>query len=130
MSKQGYADPSFPDRLQRFMDDKNLTRADIARSIWGTFHDERGYEVAKNRQVIGRYLQGKAYPSAATRRKLTSAIGVRYSDLFPNDDPTNEPGSGITMTQVSQKESKLDISVIVPHKIAEEVIKLIRPFAS
>ena len=130
MSKQGSQDPSFPDRLQRFMDDKNLSRADLARSIWGTFHDERGYEVAKNRQIIGRYLQGKAYPSGSTRRKLAAAIGVRYAELFPNDDPTNQPGSGITMTQISRKESKLDVSVIVPHQIAEEVIKLVRPFSS
>ena len=46
------------ERLQRIMTEKGLSQSGLARGLWGTTKDERGYTVARNRQVVGKYLRG------------------------------------------------------------------------
>lgn len=123
-------DPSFPDRLARLMREKNMTRAELARHVWGTFTDERGYEVAKNRQSISKYLSGRMSPSEKTKQLLASALGVRYEDIDPNSDPTNRPGSGITLTQINNRDSRLDLSMILPTEIAGQVVAIVGRYAT
>lgn len=122
-------DPAFPDRLQRYMDDKRMTRADLARHIWGNMTDERGYTVPRNRQTISKYLSGKSAPSDTTVRLMAEALGVGYTDLMPNADPVNRPGSGIVMTAVGSSKYRLDLSLVVPADVAGKVISLISEYA-
>jgi transcriptional regulator with XRE-family HTH domain len=123
-------DPAFPDRLQRFMDEKRMSRADLARHIWGTMEDERGYTVARNRQTISKYLAGRTEPSDTTVRLMAEALGVGFADLMPNTDPVNRPGSGIVMTAIGSKKYRLDLSLVVPADVATKVIDLISEYAS
>jgi len=87
MVKIANQDKAFPDRLARLMDERDMTKADLAREVWGTFEGERGYTVARNRQSLSKYLSGKAYPTGPTKRKLAEALGVSYSTLFPLEKP-------------------------------------------
>ncbi|WP_288927182.1 helix-turn-helix transcriptional regulator [uncultured Maritimibacter sp.] len=129
MPKIDGKDVGFPDRLQRLMDKKSLNQADIARHIWGTVMDERGYTVAKNRQTIGKYLSGKIYPSPPARRKLAEALNVPYGELFPKDDPTAVVGSGIVLHKKGADLYDLEISVSVPLTVATQVIELVKEYA-
>lgn len=127
MSRLSDRDPAFPDRLKRIMLDKKLNQSDLSRRMWGTtLEGER--EVAKNRQVIGRYLNGKSYPSFDTRIALSEALGISYAELFPSDDPSTLPGSGIVMTQVNKSNVRVDLSIICPNDVAEKILKLARDY--
>lgn len=125
-------DPSFRDRLQRLMREKDISQSDLARQIFGTTEEVRGeavYEVPKNRQTFSKYLSGKAYPSEETKRKLADALGVSFMELFPNDDPANRPGSGITFKQINKRDALLDLHLELPVEKAMEVIRIVREYA-
>lgn len=106
-----------------------MTRADLARMVWGTMTDERGYEVARNRQTISKYLAGKVEPSEVTVRRIAEALNVTYGDLLPSADPVNRPGSGIVMTAVGSQKYRIDLSLVVPADVASKVIELVSEFA-
>ena len=57
-----------------------FNRSDLARRIWGTTKDSRGYQVAQNRDRIGVYLTGRAYPSMKTLWALGEVL-----EVFPDD---------------------------------------------
>lgn len=122
-------DPTFPDRLQRLMDKQSLTRADLARRVWGTIVDERGYEVAKGRQLVGKYLSGGTVPSENTKKKLATALNVSFQEIDPKSLASDRPGSGITLTPVGNTQSRLDLSIVLPIEVAGDIIQRLAPYA-
>lgn len=118
-------DPEFPACLQKLMDERNLTASDAARMIWGTYVDERGYTVPKNRQQLSRYLAGKSYPSDHTKKIMIEALRVDFKDLFPNENPINRPGSGIHLHEINDHEAVVEIHACVPTDVALEIIRLV-----
>ena len=68
--------------LSAKMAEHGLNHSDLARQIWGTITDTRGYQVARNRDRIGNYLAGTSYPSLDTKYKLGEVFSV-----FPDDIP-------------------------------------------
>lgn len=68
--------------LKERMAAAGLNNSDLARQVWGTTKDSRGYHVARNRDRIGHYLVGTSYPNLDTRYKLSEVLGV-----FPDDIP-------------------------------------------
>lgn len=129
MNDQKNTDPSFGDRLQRLMDERQMTRADLARHIWGTMEDERGYTVARNRQLVGKYVAGTVTPSEKAMRLIAEALKVSYAELDPSSDPTRRPGSGIVLTAVDRRNYRLDLSLVVPSEVATKVITLVSDYA-
>lgn len=121
--------PAFRDKLQRLMDEKGMTRADLARHVWGTYTDERGYEVAKNRQTISRYLLGTSVPSHKTLRLMADAFGVGISDLDPQSDPVNRPGSGVALEAVDKRNAHLTVDVVMPTDEAAQVLAIVGRYA-
>ena len=76
--------------------DKNLSASEVARRVWGTSKDKRGYEVAKNRDRVGHYLAGTSYPEPENLQKLADAIDVPVERLGIGNRPrpiTREPRS-------------------------------------
>jgi len=71
----------FARTLRAAMADKGMNASDLARAIWGTVDDPRGYPVAKNRDRIGAYLAGTGYPSRETLPKLCEALGLDIATL-------------------------------------------------
>jgi transcriptional regulator with XRE-family HTH domain len=72
----------FADWLAARMTALGFNHSDLARRVWGTVKDTRGYDVARNRDRISNYLAGVSYPSFDTRYKLAKALSV-----FPDDIP-------------------------------------------
>lgn len=110
------------------LDERNMTRADLARKVWGTMTDERGYEVAKNRQSLSRYISGKMNPSLKTRRLISAALDVSYSCLFPHEASADRMGSGFSMRQVSEGRCELEISLTLPTEEALKIMAIVEPY--
>jgi len=72
---------AFARKLRAAMHDKRMSASDLARAIWGTSPDPRGYQVAKNRDRIGTYLAGTGFPSKETMPKLAAALGLSINEL-------------------------------------------------
>jgi hypothetical protein len=71
----------FAKKLREAMVERQLSASDLAREIWGTTTDPRGYQVAKNRDRIGAYLAGTGFPSKETMPKLCAALGLAIDEL-------------------------------------------------
>ena len=71
----------FATTLRNAMLTKSLSAAEVARRVWGTHQDKRGYEVAKGRDRIGAYLAGTSYPGPENLQKLADAIDVPVGAL-------------------------------------------------
>lgn len=56
--------------------ERRISASDLARGVWGTMTDPRGYEVARNRDRIGHYLSGKSYPAMENLKKIAKVLGV------------------------------------------------------
>lgn len=80
--------PEFARWLKEQMAAAGLNNSALARQVWGTTKDSRGYNVAQNRDRIGWYLKGLSYPNLDTRWKLGEVFGV-----FPDDIP-GQPARG------------------------------------
>ena len=83
-TKCGVAKPEnipFASALSDAMANGNLKASEVARRIWGTTKDKRGYDVARNRDRIGHYMKGTSYPEPDTLIKLAEAVGVPVARL-------------------------------------------------
>lgn len=63
------------------MDRTGLKASDIARVVWGSTKDKRGYSVARNRDRIGHYLAGTSYPGPENLQKLADVLGIPVETL-------------------------------------------------
>jgi transcriptional regulator with XRE-family HTH domain len=115
----------FSERLQRIMTEKNLTQSDVARLVWGTMKDELGYTVARNRQVVGKYLAGTVEPSMKTKRKMAKALDVPLADLDPASDPLNRPGSGLYVEEVDEEHVRVEVNMVAPKEVVRKVVDLL-----
>jgi transcriptional regulator with XRE-family HTH domain len=73
--------PDFAAALRQAMTKNKLTNSEVARRVWGTTKDSRGYNVAKNRDRIGHYLSGASYPEDENLQKIADAIGIPVDEL-------------------------------------------------
>lgn len=71
----------FASLLRRLMLERKISASDLAREVWGTFKDKRGYEVARNRDRIGHYLSGKSHPGPDNLLKIAKALAVKSEVL-------------------------------------------------
>jgi hypothetical protein len=86
---------------------RGLTKSSLARLIWGSVDDPRGYKVAKNRDRIGVYLSGTGYPSLDTKYKLAEVFDVGWIDDIPGPGKPSHARPHVVhaslMTQIDQK---------------------------
>ena len=71
----------FANLLRQLMLEKRVTASDLARQVWGTTTDYRGYVVAKGRDRIGHYLAGTSFPEKENLQKIAKALGVPFEKL-------------------------------------------------
>jgi hypothetical protein len=69
----------------------NLSASEVARRVWGTNKDARGYDVAKNRDRIGHYLAGVSYPEPENLQKLATAVDLPVEALAIANRPRPIP---------------------------------------
>src|SRR3954465_2245318 len=77
---------AFADKLRDAMSRAGVNASDVARRVWGTAKDKRGYDVARNRDRIGHYLSGSSFPEPENLARLAEAVGVTVEELtMPRD---------------------------------------------
>jgi transcriptional regulator with XRE-family HTH domain len=91
----------FADNLARLMQAKGMKQSDLAREVWGTAKDKRGYEVARNRDRISAYLAGAGIPETDNLNKIAAALGCTAEDLLGAEEMAARP---LTRTRAHQVE--------------------------
>jgi transcriptional regulator with XRE-family HTH domain len=74
----------FKDRLLRARTERGWSQSQLAREIWGSMVDERGYTVAKNRDRISAWEGGRAVPDPQNLQKLCDVLGLTLDQLAPD----------------------------------------------
>jgi hypothetical protein len=91
---------------------RGFNHSDVARAIWGTTKDTRGYEVARNRDRIGHYLAGTSYPELNTLYALAQAFSV-----FPDDIPRSGRPSRRVVFRAQQHASHVSPATLINQKL-------------
>jgi hypothetical protein len=71
----------FAAELQRLMRKRRLSASDLAAKIWGRYVNTEGKNVARGRDRISVWINGKSVPSQTNFVKLADALGVEIWDL-------------------------------------------------
>jgi transcriptional regulator with XRE-family HTH domain len=74
---------TFAKRLKGLMEAQELTQSDLAARIWGRCENSEGKYVARGRDRISVWVNGKTEPSRQNLAKLAKALGVEKSELIP-----------------------------------------------
>jgi transcriptional regulator with XRE-family HTH domain len=77
-------DVNFGKRLKGIIADKNMTASDVAAKIWDRHRNSKGALVAKGRDRLSVWINGKAFPDHDNLVKLARALDVKVSDLAPD----------------------------------------------
>lgn len=119
----------FAKRLHRLMIDKQMSQSDLARRVWGSTTDGRGYDVAKNRDRISVYLKGQAIPDQKNLNRLAQALSVPVEDLAPDVVASNaqKENPEVQMTAIAGSTDKvyLRVNKLVPMALAAKIIGLL-----
>jgi hypothetical protein len=132
----------FANALRAAMLKSKLSASEVARRVWGTTKDSRGYEVAKGRDRIGHYLGGLSYPEPGNLAKLAKAVGVSQEELTLERRPppvVREPrGVRETIEQLTPEDIqivfiggdpsnvRLVMNQVTHWKIAQKIIALLK----
>lgn len=111
------------------MAERDLTESDLAKRIWGTMKDEKGNTVAVNRQALNKYLRGTVVPRRTTLRKIAKALGVPDASLIFQNDPLDRVGSGLLVSRIDNRNSRLEVSLVVPSDVAADVVQQLAPYS-
>ena len=120
----------FADRLYQQRRHLGWTQSELARRIWGTITDKRGYEVARNRDRISAYEAKRAQPERATLDAVAAELGLTLEQLAPDivaDRSQRAGGSGISMVMVEGRpnEVHLKLDLIMTLQIAAQIVALV-----
>jgi len=104
--------------------------SDLARAIWGSTPDPRGYDVAKNRDTIWRYEKGKSRPSRKNLIVLATALRVLPEDIDPVPRRPPEPPPIRSRKIICTPKHKglimgVEIDADLPPEIAAQIVKLV-----
>lgn len=122
--------PKFSTNLYRLRVEKGMSQSDLAREIWGTVTDARGYTVAKNKDRISRWENGSQVPEAQNLQAVADALGVSVEDLAPDltakrMDADENPAVQMTMVQGQPGRVHLIVNTLTSLEIASKVIALL-----
>jgi hypothetical protein len=101
----------FAEKVHAAMLKKRMNISDLARAIWGSVTDYRGFTVAKNRDRAGFYLAGESYPNEENLRKLAKALDLNVDELR-----VEKPSIGVQRTRTSDRDVQLTILASDPSK--------------
>jgi transcriptional regulator with XRE-family HTH domain len=128
-SGQRLALRSFSETLKQARLDRGLSQADLAREIWGTTVDSRGYTVAKKRDRISSCEAGKAVPEDHHLQQLADALGMTIEELAPDlvaaSVDRGAPEMAINMVKGGDNIVHLEINCLIDLPTAMEIGALI-----
>ena len=131
------SDPTggFRHRLYALRRDKGWSQSELARRVWGTTTDKRGYEVAKNRDRISSYEGGKAVPERANLDALAEALGVGLDQLAPDlvlSSPrtlTTPSAFEMRMVPGDGQMAHVKVDAILPLEVAVKIVNALNEYA-
>jgi hypothetical protein len=120
----------FAQTLNKAMRQRGMSPSDLAREVFGSHTDIRGYSVARNRDRIGAYLAGISYPqNSETLRKLAEALGLRPEMLALNPvgvasiEETDTPD--LVITSLPNGMARIEMRRVVPMQSVPELVGLL-----
>lgn len=120
---------SFARRLHHLMLEKGLSQSDVARSMWGTIQDGRGYDVAKGRDRISEYVRGQSIPEPRNLKKLAEVLDVTVEQLAPDLAAASvdraDPELSLTVVTGQADKVHLKVNRLLPLSIASQIVALI-----
>lgn len=125
----------FAEALKQAMIKGNLSASEVARRMWGTTKDKRGYTGARNRDRIGHYLAGTSHPEPENLQKLADAIGVSVEELKSERQPVNSTAprsrslNGVLqITTVADHPDKLRLQTdrTIDWRLAVQIFKMLK----
>jgi transcriptional regulator with XRE-family HTH domain len=119
----------FARKLHEAMTDRGLSQSDLAAEVWGRTTDSRGYDVAKGRDRISVYLQGKSIPDPANLKKIAEVLNMKVEDLAPDitASAVEKENPEIAMTAIAGHHDKvyLRVNKLVPLELAAKTISML-----
>lgn len=122
----------FRQRLFELRQRKGWSQSELARHVWGTVEDSRGYTVAKNRDRISAYESGKAVPERSNLTAIADALGVTVEELAPDlvmENP-NVLSGGAASFRMSMlpgtDRAHIKVDAVVPLAIAVQIATLLK----
>lgn len=110
---------TFPAWLKAAREAKGWSQTDLARAIWGSIANRKGYLVARNRDRISCYENGKSLPNARHLKQMCDALGVPPPDLGPERRP---PPPKFLMTESAKPGNAfVQINMDMPYSIAAAI---------
>lgn len=105
--------PTFSAKLYQFRTAAGMSMSDLARKIWGTTVDARGYETAKNKDRISRWEKGDQLPEPQNLALLAKALGVTIEELAPDltAQSVDRQPPAISMTMVAGHPDKVHLVI-------------------
>jgi len=122
--------PKFSTNLYQARIEKGMSMSDLARKIWGTFTDARGYEVPKNKDRISRWEKGDQIPEPHNLRLLADALDMSPEELAPDltasaIDRDSTPAINVTMVQGQPGRVHLVVNTLTSLEVASKIIALL-----
>lgn len=104
----------FSTRLYELRTERGMSMSDLARKIWGTVTDSRGYEVPRNKDRISRWERGDQVPERENLARLAEALDTTVEDLAPDltaKNIDNQPSPALSMTMIAGHPDKVHLIV-------------------
>jgi transcriptional regulator with XRE-family HTH domain len=119
----------FSRRLYKALLDRQMSASDLAREVWGTYTDKRGYDVARNRDRISQYLKGQSLPEQRNLVRIAEILGMKPEDLAPEiaGSIVERENPEIAMTAIAGHTDKVLLRVhkLVPLPLAAKIIQML-----
>lgn len=119
----------FARKLHEAIVSRGMSPSDLAAEVWGRTTDARGYSVAKGRDRISVYLQGKSVPDPKNLLKIATVLGMKVEDLAPDvtASAVEKENPEIAMTAIAGHHDKvfLRVNKLVPLELAARIISML-----
>jgi len=120
---------AFGRRLQARMIERRVNASEVARAVWGTTTDGRGYTVARNRDRMSQYLAGRSTPTPDNLKRIADFLGTTPEDLAPDLHAAaiDRTPPELAMHQAPGRPDRVHLRVdkIVPLDVAAKIIALL-----
>ena len=120
---------TFARRLHQVMLEKKISQSDLARRMWGSTTDSRGFNVAKNRERVCIWLKGKSYPDQINLQRLADTLGMKIEELAPDmvagAVERENPEVQFTMAAGHSDKVYLRVNKLVPMALAAKIVTLL-----
>jgi len=108
---------------------KGWSQSDLAKKLWGTTLDSRGYTVARNRDRISAWEMGRAAPTPDNLLLLSEALGVSPVELAPDvvsRSAAHAPAAlSLQILEENPDQAHLRVNMVLPSDVASEIMGLI-----